>query len=146
MSSFGKFNLAQGRVATLCVDHFVEGHAELYLFKVSSIRAMSKRREECNTYLTHICRHHWSRKSLVKRLKLRSFQPTLLLSSAVDKKPQCWLKAVSYSLSFHLVLSAKVMSSDMSQVGITLFPSFYHITFPGFLLYLVGLVVSLSDY
>jgi hypothetical protein len=22
-----------------------------------------KRREECNTYLTHVCRHHWSRES-----------------------------------------------------------------------------------
>ena len=26
-----------------------------------------KRREECNTYLTHVCRYHWSRKSPVKR-------------------------------------------------------------------------------
>ena len=23
---------------------------------------MLKRRDECDTYLTHVCRHHWSRK------------------------------------------------------------------------------------
>jgi hypothetical protein len=25
-----------------------------------------KRREECNAYLTHVCRYHWSRKNWVK--------------------------------------------------------------------------------
>ena len=38
-----------------------------------------KRRKESDTYLTHVCRHCWSRESPVK-----SFQPTLWLSSAVD--------------------------------------------------------------
>ena len=45
---------------------------------------MLKRREECDTYLPHICIHRWSRKSLVKRWNIMSFQPTLWLSSAVD--------------------------------------------------------------
>ena len=43
-----------------------------------------KRREECNTYLAHVCRHHCSRESLVKRWNIRSFQLTLWHSSAVD--------------------------------------------------------------
>ena len=40
---------------------------------------MLKRREECDSYLTHICRRHSSRDSPVKRLNIRSFQPTLWL-------------------------------------------------------------------
>ena len=47
-------------------------------------KTMLKRREECNTYLTHVYRHHWSRESPVKRCNIRSFQPALWLSSAVD--------------------------------------------------------------
>ena len=42
-----------------------------------------KRREEKDTYLTHVCRHCWSKESMVKRLNIRSFQPTLWHSSAV---------------------------------------------------------------
>ena len=38
-------------------------------------------------------------------------------------RPQGWLKAVSYILSFHWFFSATVMSTDMSQVGVTLYPS-----------------------
>jgi hypothetical protein len=34
--------------------------------------------------------------------------------------------------SFHRVISATVMSTDMSQVGVALFPSFYDFTFPDF--------------
>ena len=45
---------------------------------------MLKSREECDTYLTHICRHQCSRESPVTRWNIRSFQPTLRLSSAVD--------------------------------------------------------------
>ena len=39
-------------------------------------------------------------------------------------KSQCWLKALSYILSFHWVLSAAVMSMDMIQVGVALFTTF----------------------
>ena len=38
--------------------------------------------------------------------------------------PQCWLKALSYTFSFHWVLCAMVMSTDVSQVGVTVLPSF----------------------
>ena len=44
------------------------------------------KREESNTYLTHISRHHCSGDSRVKRWNIRSFQPRLWLSSAVDLK------------------------------------------------------------
>ena len=30
-------------------------------------KKMLKRMEECHTYLTHVCRHHWSRENSVKR-------------------------------------------------------------------------------
>ena len=45
---------------------------------------MLKRREECNTNLTQVCRHHWSLESMVKIWNIRNFQPTLWLLSAVD--------------------------------------------------------------
>ena len=35
---------------------------------------------------------------------------------------QCWLKA-PYISSFHWALSASVISTDVSQVGVPLFPS-----------------------
>ena len=38
---------------------------------------------------------------------------------------QFWLKALNI-LSFHWVLSAPVMSTNMSQADVSLFPSFQH--------------------
>ena len=70
---------------------------------------MLKSREECATYLTHICGHHCSGESPVKGL--------------------------SCQYPSERALSTTVMSTDVSQVGITHFPSFYifhHFTFPGF--------------
>ena len=32
---------------------------------------MLKRREECNTYLTHVYRHHWCRENPVKRYNIK---------------------------------------------------------------------------
>ena len=46
--------------------------------------SMLRWRKECNTYLTHVFRHHCSEKKLVRRWNIRSFQPTLWLSSTVD--------------------------------------------------------------
>jgi hypothetical protein len=44
---------------------------------------MLKRREEFDTYLTQVCRHHYSGENPVKRLNIReSFQPTLQLMEA----------------------------------------------------------------
>ena len=41
----------------------------------------------------------------------------------VTDESQCWLKA-PYILPFQRVLSDTAMFTDMSQVGVTLFPSF----------------------
>ena len=90
---------------------------------------MLKRREEWDTYLTHVCRYHWSRKSPVKRWNIRRFQPTLWLSSMMT----ClWLIKVTVlaesSLYFIFLLGslATLMSTDMSQAGVALLPSFLH--------------------
>jgi hypothetical protein len=64
----------------------------LYKIKIwegEIIKEILKRREECDTYLTYVCRHHCSDIS-----------------------------------SFHWVLSISVMSTDVSQVSVALFPSF----------------------
>ena len=58
-----------------------------------------KRREECDTYLTHLCRRHSCADSPMERWNIRSFQPTLWLSSAI---------------------STTVMSTDISLVDVTL--------------------------
>ena len=42
---------------------------------------MLERREECNSYLTHVCRDHWSGENPLKRLNIQSFQPTLWVLS-----------------------------------------------------------------
>ena len=68
------------------------------------IKSILKRREESDTYLTHVCTHCWSR-------LLQLMKATALAESS------------SY-IHFHRDLSAPVMSTDMSQVGVTLFPSF----------------------
>ena len=47
---------------------------------------MLKRREECETYLKHVCRHRWSKESPVKRWNIRSFQPnTMAFISCEDR-------------------------------------------------------------
>ena len=82
---------------------------------------MLKRREECDTYPTHICRRHISRDSSEKRLNIRSYQPTLWLSSVVDVAT---LSESSLYLIFSLAISATVMSTDVIQADGTHFPSF----------------------
>ena len=97
---------------------------------------MLKRREECDTYLTHFCRHHCTRDSLVKRQNIRSFQPTLWVSSAADidcqststaDESQCWLKG-PYTLSFHRALSASLHLQLMKAT--VLAESSLHFIFP----------------
>ena len=57
-------------------------------------------------HLHHVCRHHC-------RVNLYSWW-----------KPQYWLKAPSYVLSFHHILSTTVMSPETSSMG---YPCFHHI-------------------
>ena len=73
-----------------------------FKFNICIIK-MLKRREESNTYLTHVCKHSCSGNSTEKRLNVMSFQPTLWLS---------------------LVISATRIFTDVSLVGVALFPSF----------------------
>ena len=46
-------------------------------------------------------------------------------SMSTADKSQCWLNA-PYNSSFYQNFSAPVMSTDMNQVGVALFPSFKH--------------------
>ena len=62
---------------------------------------MIKRMEESNNYPTYVCRHPC----------LQLMKATLLTESSIF-------------LSFHWVLSAPTMSTDVSRVGVTLFPLF----------------------
>ena len=66
------------------------------------IKKMLERREECNTYLTHVCKQWCS-------------------STSTADEIQYWLTA---PLSFLRVLYTMLMSTDVSQVGVALFPSF----------------------
>ena len=72
---------------------------------------MLKRREASDIYITHVYRHCWSRENPVKRYNIANE------SHSVGWK--------LYILSFYWVLSPTVMSTDMSQVSVALFPSFY---------------------
>ena len=92
---------------------------------------MLKRRVECDTYLTHICRHRWSRENPVKVWNIRSFQSTLKFSSAVDVDESTAYENHSigwkvYIIFLQRILSAPVMSTYVSQVGVALYPSFLH--------------------
>ena len=92
---------------------------------------MSKRRKACDTYLTHVCRLYYKGESLVKRLIIRSFLPTLWHSSDVDEsmsvdhngaEKALWKWRNKSSFQPTLWLSSAV---DMSQVDVTLFPYSY---------------------
>jgi hypothetical protein len=64
------------------------------------IKSILKRREESNTYLTHVSRHRQSRQIAMKTDESSSF------------------------IHFNCDLSTLGMSTAMSQVGVALFPSF----------------------
>ena len=76
-------------------------------------KKMLKRREVCDTYLNHVCRHQRNVENPTKRWRSFYFYSWW--------KPQCWLKT---PLSFHWVLYATLISTAVSQVGITFFPPF----------------------
>ena len=56
----------------------------LEIFLLAILIKVLKRREECDTYLTHVCRHRWRRESPARRRNITSFESTLWLLSAVD--------------------------------------------------------------
>ena len=81
---------------------------------------MTYRRNESDTYLTHVCRHRQSRQITMK-MEL-SASTVAFISCRGRQKLQYWLKAPVPSI--FIVMSAPAMSTDMSQVGVTLFPFF----------------------
>ena len=90
------------------------------------IKKMLKRGQECDTYLTHVCRHLCSGENLMKISNIEfpantgAFKST---SAADERHSVAW---ELYILSFQQVFSAPAMSTDTSQVGVALFPSFWH--------------------
>ena len=74
----------------------------------------------------------------MKSGSIRSFQPTLWLSSVIEAES-------SEYIHFHRDLSAPAMSTDMSKVGVALFLSFqyifYHFTFRGFPFILILIMI-----
>ena len=74
---------------------------------------MLERREECDSYLTLVCKHRCSG----EKIKGVSANTVAFISCT------CRLK-VLYILSFHQVLRTPVMFTDVSKIEITLFPSF----------------------
>ena len=48
-----------------------------------------KRREACNTYLTHNCRHHYSGENLVKILNIEPSANTVAFISCRHRQPKC---------------------------------------------------------
>ena len=88
---------------------------------------MLKRREERerDTYLTHMCRQSLGQKDCCESWRnMRNFQPTLWLS-LLTVQAAVLAESSSYFFNFHRTLSAPPMSTDMSQVGFALFPSFF---------------------
>ena len=79
---------------------------------------MLKRREECDAYLTHICRHPHSGYSPEKRLNI-SFLTTLWLSSAIDVE-SIELEILSNSLYFFFVFHGTSQTYLYTQFNLTL--------------------------
>ena len=81
-------------------------------------KKMLKRREECNTNLTNVCRHRWSSMSLMKRWNIRSFQPTLWLSSPVDIATADESQSVSWKLLIFLLFTGLFLLQQYLQTWI----------------------------
>ena len=79
-------------------------------WKGKMIKHILKIREESGTYLSRVCRHRWCRQITMKVDVLGAVE---LMKAAVLAES-----------NFHRDLSAPAMSTDMSQVGVALFPSF----------------------
>ena len=85
---------------------------------VSALQLIKNLIKEGN--LPHICRHHCSKEKPVKRatpLAFISCRRRLMKATVLAES------SILYFI-FSRVLSATVMSTDVSQVGVTLFPPF----------------------
>ena len=66
------------------------------------IKKMLKWREECEIYLTRICRHRWSGENLMKRYNIELTANTVAFISCrltKKKKSQCSIKALYFIFS-----------------------------------------------
>ena len=70
-------------------------------------------KEESDSYVTQVCRHRWGRQIT---MKVDTF-PELSASTVA------FINCRSLLIYFHRDLSAAAISTDMSQVGVALFPS-----------------------
>ena len=62
------------------------------------IKIILKRMEESDTYLTHVCRHRWSRKNPEKLLICHQFSPGSFCSSDVDRHESGRCRSVPFFL------------------------------------------------
>ena len=89
-----------------------EGYiCEIYLQQI--VKNILKRKEESDTYLTHVCRHHWSRKSSMKYMEQELSAYTMAFISCRSRLQliKATVQAESY---FHrLISSSSFCSSDV---------------------------------
>ena len=89
------------------------------------IKNMLKWRKESDTYLTRVCKHCWSRQITMKIDKFPELS-SRQITMKIDKFPELSSSSAGWKLQkfiyFHCDLSSPVMSTDMSWVGVTLFP------------------------
>ena len=100
------------------------------VFRIILMDKMLRRREECDTYLTHVCRRHWSGENPVNRLNIGSFQPKLWLSSATVLAES----SLYFIFSLGSLCSSDVYRRESDRCHIlSFFSTFgFFFTFPGF--------------
>ena len=92
------------------------------------IKNILNRREENDTYLTHLCRHCWSRKSLVKIDEIGVFSQHCGFHQT-DATPDhvCW----QYETAYQLILKIRQLSVSTFDSLTRPFPPLYCICFDG---------------
>ena len=109
---------------------------------------MLKRREDSKTYLTHVCRHHWSKKSPVKIDEISGAFSESTLSVYIYSwwKPQCCLKAPDILSIFNkLFLLQRCLQTWVRWCrSFPFLAFFYHFTFSGFPFILIFTIAIIS--
>ena len=85
------------------------------------IKIMLKGRKQSDTYLATIRRHHWSAQMTMKKNQMELSASTVTFISPPLQLMKATVLAESF---FHLHLCTPTMSTNSSQVGVALFPSF----------------------
>ena len=88
------------------------------------IKNVLTRRKESNTYLTTVSRHRWSLQIAIKWIKCVAFSRHCGFHQLKRKLMKAAVPAESYTLyPLYRDLRTPAMSTDSSQVGVTLFSS-----------------------